>query len=118
MESKVFTEAVKRTMREPTFEVIERLKKHAYALNMVMGAAGEAGELVDYYKKHIFSSHELNPVHVIKELGDILFYVAACAEVLGVPLEHVMEKNTQKLLKRHPSGYSDADSIARKDVET
>lgn len=105
-------------MREPTFEVIERLKKNATQLNMVLGAAGEAGELADYYKKHIFHGHELNRVHVVKELGDILWYVTAAAESLGVTLNDVMEKNMAKLLKRFPNGFNEADSVARKDTET
>ena len=84
-------------------------------LQGVMGAAGEAGEAIDLVKKAIFQGHELDPKHLVLELGDILWYVATCAESIGVPLEKVMEMNIDKLRNRYPEKF-DADlSIHRKE---
>lgn len=52
-------------------------------LQGVMGACGEAGEAIEVVKKHKFQGHELDSVHLVKELGDILWYIVTCAEGLG-----------------------------------
>jgi NTP pyrophosphatase (non-canonical NTP hydrolase) len=40
----------------------------------------------------------------VKEIGDVLWYVAAMSEELGVKLEHVAEENSRKLLDRKERG--------------
>lgn len=46
------------------------------ALNICYGLTGECGELADIYKKHLFHGHELDKDKVIKECGDIMWYLA------------------------------------------
>ena len=46
------------------------------ALNICFGLTGECGELADIYKKHLFHGHELDKDKVIKECGDIMWYLA------------------------------------------
>ena len=41
---------------------------------------------------------------MIGELGDILWYVAACASELGINLSYIAERNTAKLLSRQERG--------------
>lgn len=81
-----------------------------------IGLAGEAGELCELVKKGIFHQHGLDRARVRKELGDVLWYVAALATKLGLDLGDVMAENIDKLRQRYPDGYSSADSIRRVDV--
>lgn len=82
-----------------------------------LGVAGEAGEVADLIKKHVGHGHELNVEKLRLELGDVLWYVAALAQVIGVSLSEVAEANLQKLEARYPNGFSTEASIARKDVQ-
>ena len=77
-------------------------------LQGVMGMSGESGEALDIVKKIMFQGHELNEAtkeHLIRELGDVLWYVATTAEALGVPLETVMQTNIDKLRARYPKRF-------------
>ena len=74
-------------------------------VNAVMGLCGEAGEAIDVVKKHLFHGHELDREHLIGELGDVAWYLAECAEALGIGLDEVLEKNIEKLRRRYPDGY-------------
>lgn len=84
-------------------------------LNGVMGAAGEAGELIDLAKKEIFQGHPFDREHYIKECGDVLYYLALTAEALGTTLEHIAIENNQKLWKRYPDGFKSENSLNRKE---
>ena len=64
-------------------------------------------------KKHLFHGHELDRDALIKELGDIAWYLAEGAEALGISLEEVFERNIEKLKKRYPEGFSEERSINR-----
>lgn len=81
-----------------------------------MGLAGETGEVVDYIKKGLFHGHELEVVVAGKELGDILWYVAAVATILGLKLDEVANWNIDKLKVRYPHGFSIEASKVRVDV--
>jgi NTP pyrophosphatase (non-canonical NTP hydrolase) len=81
-----------------------------------LGLAGEAGEVADIIKKAVFHQHGFDEATVsklIKELGDVLWYVAALCTKLSVPMETVMECNIIKLEQRYPEGYSSERSINR-----
>lgn len=78
--------------------------------------AGEAGEVADSIKKMVFHQHGVDREVLIKELGDVLWYVAALCTKLGVSLGDVMALNIDKLRVRYPAGYSSADSQQRRDV--
>ncbi len=91
----------------------KELSKRDMLQNGVMGLCGEAGEAIDIVKKHIFHSHELNKEALIKELGDVAWYLAECATALDIPLEEVLERNIEKLKKRYPEGFSAERSINR-----
>ena len=82
-------------------------------LNGVMGLNGEAGEVIDIVKKHLFQGHELDKEHLIEELGDVAWYLAICADALGVTLEEVLVRNIEKLRKRYPEGFDSNRSVNR-----
>ena len=82
-------------------------------LNGCMGMCGEAGECIDLLKKHMMQGHELDREKMIKEIGDVLWYVAEAASALGVTLDEVAERNIAKLKARYPDGFSSEKSINR-----
>ena len=86
-------------------------------LNGCMGMCGESGEAIDLYKKHKMQGHELDREAMIKETGDVLWYVAETAAALGVTLEEVAERNIAKLRKRYPEGFTPEHSIHREEYE-
>lgn len=81
----------------------------------VMGLNGEAGEVVDLLKKFVFHGHNFVKEDLVKELGDVLWYVALICDSLGITMEEVMEKNINKLKERYPEGFTEKASINRKD---
>ena len=70
-----------------------------------VGLAGEAGEVADIVKKHVFHGHDLDATHALEELGDLLWYAAFTAGALGSSLEAVAEANLRKLAPRYPDGF-------------
>jgi NTP pyrophosphatase (non-canonical NTP hydrolase) len=69
-----------------------------------MGIAGEAGEVVEKWKK-IVAYHKgivkkEDLAELKKELGDVVWYIAVLAEALGLSFEDVMQLNVKKLEDR------------------
>lgn len=98
--------------------LVEKLRNREGGLkselsNYSMGLAGEAGELIDILKKHIYQGHDLNEDDLILELGDILFYIVAIANILGINFTDIYLNNMNKLDKRYPKGFTKNDSINR-----
>lgn len=89
--------------------------KQQQLVNFGLGITGEAGEVADIIKKHVFHGHELNKQELIKELGDVLWYVAGIASTINVSLEDIAFMNLDKLLQRYPDGFSESHSIHRKE---
>ena len=83
---------------------------------MALGLAGEAGETADMLKKHLFHGKPLNHDDVVKELGDVLWYVAGMATAIGISLDDVAQRNVDKLRARYPDGFSAEASAQRADV--
>ena len=84
-------------------------------INGVMGLCGESGEAIDIVKKHLAQGHELDREKLIKELGDIAWYLAETAYALEVSLEDVLQNNIDKLKKRYPEGFSQSRSVCREE---
>lgn len=78
-----------------------------------IGLAGEAGEVADHIKKGVFHRHGVDRDTLVKELGDVLWYVAALCTKMDVSLATVMQRNVEKLRRRYPDGYSSAASLER-----
>ena len=68
-----------------------------------LGLAGEAGEVAEKVKKHIRDG-VLNVDDLKKELGDVLWYLAAIASDLGLNLDDVADSNLKKLRSRKERG--------------
>lgn len=91
----------------------KELDKKDILINAVMGLCGESGEAIDIVKKHISHGHELNREALIKELGDIAWYLAEASTALDIPLEEVLQRNIEKLKSRYPEGFDSMRSIHR-----
>ena len=82
-------------------------------INGVMGLCGEAGEVIDLVKKHLAQGHELDRDKMVKELGDVAWYLAETAAALDVDLETVLRRNIEKLQRRYPAGFDAEKSVHR-----
>ena len=81
---------------------------------LALGLCGEAGEAAEIVKKHLGHGHDLDVNDLAKELGDVLWYVAALATALDVNLSQVAQANIEKLRARYPDGFSADRSKNRK----
>ena len=90
------------------------LDKKDVLINSVMGLCGESGEAIDIVKKWLMQGHELDKEHLIKELGDVAWYLAEAATALDVPLETILQGNLDKLRQRFPNGFDTEASVHRK----
>jgi len=70
-----------------------------------LGLAGEAGEVANIVKKvqrdHAGVITDETRLKLKDELGDVLWYISACADELGLTLLEIAEFNVDKLAKRH-----------------
>jgi NTP pyrophosphatase (non-canonical NTP hydrolase) len=70
-----------------------------------LGLAGEAGEVANIVKKiqrdHAGVINDEIRAKLKDELGDVLWYISACADELGLTLNEIAEFNVDKLAKRH-----------------
>ena len=63
-----------------------------------LGLCSEAGEVAGKIKKHMRDGRSLAGVGL--ELGDVLWYIYALADDLGVTLEEIAQTNVNKLKSR------------------
>ena len=68
------------------------------ALNACLGLSGEVGETNDMIKKWVYHGHDLDRVKLMKELGDILWYVAMMCESFGFSMDAIMQINIKSSL--------------------
>lgn len=90
-----------------------QLDRKDILINGVMGLCGEAGEAIDIVKKWLAQGHALDRAHLVRELGDIAWYLAETATALDVPLEQVFQENLDKLQGRYPNGFRQEQSLNR-----
>jgi|TARA_R110000824_G_scaffold7178_2_gene32536 NTP pyrophosphatase (non-canonical NTP hydrolase) len=70
----------------------------------VLGLVGEAGEIAEKTKKLIRDNATVKRGDMIKELGDVLFYVTALANHFDSNLSEVIQTNMDKLNSRASRG--------------
>ena len=63
----------------------------------ILGLVGETGEVAEKIKKFIRDGNKIANEEILKELGDVLFYTTALANLYGKGLQEVMKLNIKKL---------------------
>lgn len=102
-----YREAIDRTMNK---DLTEKEKLSMLAL----GIAGEAGEIVDIIKKIVYHGHELDKEELIKELGDLEWYLQHLKKHYNISDDVVRFQNIMKLNRRYENGFSEEASKNRK----
>ena len=73
-----------------------------------MGVAGEAGEVLEKWKKIVAYNEgkvsDADKDELAKELGDVVWYVAVMADSLGLSFDDIMRRNVEKLKSRKARG--------------
>jgi len=89
-------------------------------ITAALGLSAEAGEFGDLVKKCLFQGKELNKENrelMIKELGDVMWYLSQGCMALGVTIDEVLWANIDKLEKRYPNGFEVSRSEDRSKVD-
>lgn len=107
MTGKEYQEKAARTINKQ----LSLLEQRNHAL---FGLAGEVGELLSLYQKEYQGHGTPDREHVIKEIGDLLWFIAEFLTSQGVSLDECMEINIDKLIKRYPEGFDAEHSLHRK----
>lgn len=80
----------------------------AKMMAQILGLVGESGEVAEKFKKILRDKNGVisdeERAELLKELGDILWYVNAVAHLLGSSLDEVAKKNLAKVLSRKERG--------------
>ena len=99
-----FDKYQKMTAKYDLAKATNNLKEVGF-IEKVLGLVGEAGETADKIKKILRDKDgavsDEDKDLVIKELGDTLWYIAAIARYLEVPLSEVASGNIDKLESRY-----------------
>ena len=77
-------------------------------LTAVIGMQSETGEFAEIVKKCVFQGKDLDDAskyHLMRELGDIIWYWSLGVMSLGYSPSQVIEENIKKLEKRYPNGF-------------
>ncbi len=79
-------------------------------ISKLLGLVGECGEVAEKFKK-IYRDNQSNLdagqlKDIEKELGDVLWYLQAMCNYLGLSLEEVAQLNLDKVLDRKARGAS------------
>lgn len=83
-------------------------------LHALHGLASEVGEIHGLYQK-VYQGHMIDAMHLQKEIGDAMWFIAELCTANGWSLEKVCEMNIAKLESRYPHGFDANHSIHRKD---
>ena len=101
-----YQKAAARTIREDMYE--SEIESHA-----LHGMVAEIGELHGLYQK-VYQGHAAEDVHLKKELGDLLWFIAEYCTGCGWDLGEVAQMNIDKLKARYPDGFEEERSLHRK----
>ena len=69
-----------------------------------LGLVGEAGEVAEKIKKLLRDNTKVSSDDIIKELGDVVFYVTSLANYFNSDLTEVLQTNMDKLNSRARRG--------------
>tara|TARA_R110002020_G_scaffold121180_1_gene275648 strand:- start:4 stop:384 length:381 start_codon:yes stop_codon:yes gene_type:complete len=105
--------AVKKFYPADRNERKQRVSNSEEMIEAVMGLNGEAGEVSELIKKHVYYGKELKKTELQEELGDTLHYLCRIIELSGFSLQEVMNTNLVKLTTRFSGGVSETAAISQ-----
>lgn len=106
-------EYVKEAMRTKTTGHFD-IQISGQLLHAVLGLNSEAGEIAGLIQKN-FQGHTLDRQHLMKELGDCMWFIAEICDFFDISMETVMEMNIEKLRNRYPVGFDTNKSKNREE---
>ncbi|WP_268913841.1 nucleoside triphosphate pyrophosphohydrolase family protein [Lentilactobacillus sp. SPB1-3] len=80
--------------------------KEQVLTNCALGLTGESGEVADLIRKYTFNSEKLDHDEIVKEMGDVLWYLSQIAEWADIPFDEVASDNINRLKQRYPSALN------------
>ena len=67
----------------------------------ILGVNEEAGEAATEIKRHLVYGQKLNREALIKELGDLRFFIQAVQNILEISEQEILQCNAYKLAQRY-----------------
>lgn len=112
------------TPNEYQRKALNTCTKNSYSLEyLIPGLASEAGEVAGKfakmirkhgsYKKMSSEEREQFETELMKELGDVMWFIALTAHIIKFDLEIVMSQNIAKLTDRQSRGVIEGDGDNR-----
>ena len=79
-----------------------------------LGICGEAGEVSEVVKKHLFHGKDFDREKFLSELSDCLWYLTLGTKAIDASLQDVINKNVEKLRARYKGGvFSKEEFLAK-----
>ena len=100
--------------RQAARTINKKLHSEQQLYHALHGMASEVGEIHGLFQKD-FQGHPIDPMHVKKELGDLLWMAAEFCTAMDWTLEEVAQANIDKLRERYPDGFDTDKSLHRKE---
>jgi len=99
--------------------MLEQVEGEGWALlHASLGAATEAGEILEQARDVLSSDGQPDLENVAEEVGDLMYYLARLADVCDTSLLEIMQSNNRKLRERFPDSFVEEDALDRDtDVE-
>ena len=96
----------------------EHSNKKDAVLHWCIGLSEECGEVLSVVKHHYYGGEELNREELVKEVCDVLWYLAALCRETNIDMSGIAELNAQKLLHRFPDNdFDNKRSAERHELE-
>lgn len=113
-----YAEAAAKTAIYPSIVLIDGNPKSCSGITYpALGLCGEAGEVAEIVKKMLRDDYGFMTVerraNLLKELGDVLWYLSEVARQAGLSLSEVASANVQKLAARKAAGTIHCDGSDR-----
>jgi len=83
------------------------------ALYLTLGLASEAGEVAGKIKK-IIRGDTIDPMSLVLEMSDVLWYLTRLCDNVGISLEDLADVNFSKLNSRKEAGTIQGEGASRK----
>jgi len=82
-----------------------------------LGITGEAGEVSEIVKKHLFHGKDFDRDAFLKELSDCLWYITLGTKTVGAELQDLIDINVEKLSARYKGGKFTKEEFLKKEQE-